>query len=174
MKSEQGCWFSVESAAIAVYPHKNVLRSSGISNIVNTQFKKRCTPDPCFCYSLWFSLVCAVFSSGPKIFLLGSCKATARGARRTAGWLMSKAVTRSCRNETFCQAETVKMKARRDVRQMKMGSVGTIWREVWQEKEGGEAGRALSCSKAAARCSSFLDRNGGQVRLYVQAREAKT
>lgn len=28
----------------------------------------------------------------------------------------------------------------------------------WQE---------LSCSTAAARCSSFLDRNGGQVRLYV-------
>lgn len=82
---------------------------------------------------------------------------------------MSKAVTRSRRNETFCQGETAKMKARRDVRQLKMGSVGTIRREVWQEKEGGEAGRALSCSEAAARCSSFLDRNGGQVRLYVQA-----
>lgn len=28
------------SAAIAVYPHKNVLRSSGTGNIVNTHFKK--------------------------------------------------------------------------------------------------------------------------------------
>ena len=36
-------------------------------------------------------------------------------------------------------------------------------------KEAGREEEVLSCSGAGARCSSFLDRNGGQVQLYVKA-----
>lgn len=31
----------------------------------------------------------------------------------------------------------------------------------------------LSCNGAGARCSSFLDRNGGQVQLYVKGKAGK-
>lgn len=45
-----------------------------------------------------------------------------------------------------------------------MGSVGTKRWVVWQDEGGREA---------AARCSSFLDRNGGQVQLYVKATQGE-
>lgn len=50
-----------------------------------------------------------------------------------------------------------------------MGSPGSIRWVGWQA--GGE--EALSCNGAGARCSSFLDRNGGQVQLYVKATQGE-
>lgn len=42
------------------------------------------------------------------------------------------------------------------------GGAGRGWEEV------------LSCSGAAARCSTFFDRNGGQVQLYMKATWGKS
>ena len=43
---------------------------------------------------------------------------------------------------------------------------------VWQDKGGRE--EALSCNREGARCSSFLDGNGGQVQLYVKATQGES
>lgn len=49
---------------------------------------------------------------------------------------------------------------------LKMGSVGSKRWVMWQDKEGRAKGS--SCNGAAGRCSSFLDRNGGQIQQQQQ------
>ncbi len=54
----------------------------------------------------------------------------------------------------FCQREGAEMRGWQNVGDPKMGSGGNKRWVVYQDEGGKEA---------AARCSSFLDRNGGQV-----------